>query len=54
MSKKSILESAAHLADSNINAAKLLLQLNNAESGNDIMSALESYDAEVSNLVSAN
>ena len=47
MSKATVLEMASDLVGSNPDAAKLLIQLSNSESGGEIMDALDAYDAEV-------
>ena len=51
MSKVSILEKATELADTNPDAARLMLELSQAESGGQIMSALDSYDEQIAKSV---
>lgn len=51
MNKKSILENAATIADIDTNAATLFLMLSKAESGNEIMSALNEYDLKVESTI---
>ena len=46
MSKATVLEMASDLVESNPDAAKLLIQLSNSESGSEILNALDAYDAE--------
>jgi hypothetical protein len=47
MSKASVLEMASDLVNDNPDAAKLLIQLSNSETGSEILNALDAYDAEV-------
>jgi hypothetical protein len=51
MSKANLLEIAANLADYDVNAAKLLINLEQSETGSDITQALEKYDLESSALL---
>jgi len=44
MSKAAVLKMASELMDENPNAAKLLIQLSNSETGVSILDALDSYD----------
>jgi hypothetical protein len=53
MSNTSVLETATYLADVNPNAAKLLLNLSNSETGKDLANALDSYDMEMSELLTS-